>query len=138
MTTGAHRKAVASLARRLGAGAVVLSALAATGVAANAAECSIPQTNRGAIFRAIEAAASCAEAREIFQACASSTSGDVALSKAVVAKCERLFKPQLSPVDRAEYERQMKACATKQVERGTESVSLAARCKAGVAADFAK
>lgn len=121
------------------AGLAVLASLTIGMTAANAAECSIPQRNRSAILKAIERASSCAGAREILQACASSTSGDVALSDAVVAKCERLFKAQLSPVDRAEYERQKNRCATQHAaERGTESVSLAARCKAGVAAEFAK
>lgn len=106
--------------------------------AAGAAECALSQRDRGAILKAIRHASGCAEAREIMHACASSTSGDVVLSEAVVARCEKLFKAQLSPVDRAEYERQRKACVTKNAERGTESVSLAARCKAGVAADFAK
>lgn len=138
MTTEAHRTAAPRLAFRLGVPALALAAVVGIAGGARAAECSIPQTKRGAILKAIEQASSCADAREIFQACASSTSGDVALSKAVVAKCEKLFKPQLSPVDRAEYDRKMKQCATSQVERGTESVSLAARCKAGVAADHAK
>ncbi len=123
----------------LAAIAAVLVAASFIAPAASAAECSIPQRNRGAILAAIEGATSCAYAQDILHACASSTSGDAALANAVVAKCESLFKAQLSPVDRKEYERQKRACATRNAaERGTESVSLAARCKAGVAADFAK
>lgn len=119
--------------------AIVSAAAAGAPMAANAAECSIPQRNRAAILAGIERSTSCAGAQEILQACSSGTSGDIALSNAVVAKCESLFKAQLSPVDRKEYERQKKSCATRNAgERGTESVSLAARCKAGVAADFAK
>ena len=128
------------LARLAGLAAVALSGVASLGAQpVSAAECSIPQRNRAAILAGVERAMSCAEAQEILHACASSTSGDVALADAVVAKCEKLFAAGLSPVDRAEYNRQKKACAKKHaMERGTESVSLAARCKAGVAAEFAK
>lgn len=133
------RRAAGSWFGVLARGAIACSVVPCASGAAGAAECSLPQKNRAAILKAIERASSCADAREILQACASSTSGDVAMSDAVVAKCERLFKSQLSPVDRSEYERQLKACTRKHGgERGTESVSLVARCKAGIAADFAK
>lgn len=107
--------------------------------AAEAAECSIPQRNRASILAGIERASSCAGAQEILHACSSSTSGDVALANAVVRKCESLFAAQMSPTQRAEYDRQKKACARKNAaDPGTQSVSLSAICKAGVAADFAK
>src|SRR6201996_8754420 len=61
----------------------------------------------------VRATTSCEAAHKLHDACGWGSSGDVALSGAVIEKCEALFLNHLSPSQKRNYEARQQRCSEK-------------------------
>jgi len=102
-------------------------------------ECPVTEHSLDAIETAIAKAASCEESMDTFQACAYVASGDVALARAVIGKCEGDFLDKLNTGQKRAYEQEIKRCWRKyRREGGTMYRSFEAMCAAGVAQAYSR
>jgi uncharacterized protein YecT (DUF1311 family) len=87
----------------------------------------------------LRATASCEAAHKLHDACAWGSSGDVALSGAVIEKCEAVFLSRLTPAQKRNYEARQQRCSDKFArEDGSLAVAEAALCTEAVAVSFAR
>lgn len=126
---------------RLALAAMILATAAVAGprpkASAGNEECPVEHTIDD-IVAAVEKAASCDGAMEIFQACAYTASGDVPIGEAVVKKCEGDFSAKLSAAQRKAYQSETERCWQKyRRASGTMYRSFEAFCIAGVAQRYA-
>jgi hypothetical protein len=115
------------------------SLLAAPAWAQKQRACPHAESERDRIALTLQAAATCALAHDLMNACRSNTSGDVEFAEIVIGKCEPLFAAGLSAAARRAYEAERQACIKRYPRSGgTMNVSFAATCQAGVAARYAR
>jgi hypothetical protein len=87
----------------------------------------------------VRATASCEAAHKLHDACGWGSSGDVALSGAVIEKCEALFLSRLTPAQKRNYQARQQRCSAKYSrEDGSMAVAEAALCAEAIAVSFAR
>jgi uncharacterized protein YecT (DUF1311 family) len=87
----------------------------------------------------VRATASCEAAHKLHDACGWGSSGDVALSGAVIEKCEAVFLSRLTPAQKRNYEARQQRCSDKFArEDGSLAVAEAALCTEAIAVSFAR
>jgi hypothetical protein len=85
----------------------------------------------------IRGAPSCRRAVAIFERCEFGSGGDVSLGTAVIAKCERDFLSDATPLQRRVYERKQKHCTLKYKNKnGTMYRSFESFCGVYIARDY--
>jgi uncharacterized protein YecT (DUF1311 family) len=86
----------------------------------------------------LRATSSCEAAHKLHDACAWGSSGDVALSGAVIEKCEAVFLSRLTPAQKRNYQARQQRCSDKYArEDGSLAVAEAALCAEAIAVSFA-
>jgi hypothetical protein len=121
-----------SMARRL---LVAVGILVALTHPSPAAEC--PVAGAEATSDAIEQAASCAKAAEIYGLCRWGSSMDVQFAEAAIQKCEADFLAKLTPQQRRSYDRDKTRCGRKYArESGTLYRSFEASCSVELAKTY--
>ena len=102
------------------------------------AEAKCPAGNTPIFEEDLRATASCEAAHKLHDACAWGSSGDVALSGAVIEKCEAVFLSRLTPAQRRNYQARQQRCSEKYArEDGSLAVAEAALCAEAIAVSFA-
>jgi uncharacterized protein YecT (DUF1311 family) len=87
----------------------------------------------------VRATASCEAAHKLHDACGWGSSGDVALSGAVIEKCEAVFLSRLTPAQKRNYQARQQRCSEKYArEDGSLAVAEAALCAEAIAVSFAR
>jgi uncharacterized protein YecT (DUF1311 family) len=87
----------------------------------------------------VRATASCEAAHKLHDSCGWGSSGDVALSGAVIEKCEALFLGRLTPAQKRNYQARQQRCSAKYSrEDGSMAVAEAALCAEAIAVSFAR
>ena len=87
----------------------------------------------------VRAAPNCEAAHKLHDACGWGSSGDVALSGAVIEKCEAVFLSRLAPAQKRNYQARQQRCSDKYArEDGSLAVAEAALCAEAIAVSFAK
>ena len=115
-----------------------LAAAMLCAVPARAADCPV-ERNGDAISGAIEKAASCEAAYNVFQACAYIASIDSMFGGLVTERCEKTFTTKLNAAQTKAYERGKDACVKKYAEQeGTMYRSFEATCISKLAVSYAK
>src|ERR1700761_2440939 len=77
------------------------------------AEAKCPAGDAPIFAEDVRATASCEAAHKLHDACGWGSSGDVALSGAVIEKCEAVFLNHLSPSQKRNYEARQQRCSEK-------------------------
>lgn len=124
---------------------IVLGMLAVMYPAFSAEQCPVTDTvitqaggYASAVEAAVKAAPGCERAFDVLDACQLGSSGDVALSAIVRAKCEPLFIGKAAPSVLKAYRRKQAGCARIAKKEGTLYLGLAAVCEARAARNFAR
>jgi hypothetical protein len=87
----------------------------------------------------VRATASCEAAHKLHDACGWGSSGDVALSGAVIEKCEAVFLSRLTPAQKRNYEARQQRCSEKYArEDGSLAIAEASLCAEAIAVAFAR
>jgi uncharacterized protein len=103
------------------------------------AEAKCPAGNAPIFEEDMRATASCEAAHKLHDACGWGSSGDVALSGAVIEKCEAVFLSRLTPAQKRNYEARQQRCSEKYArEDGSLAVAEAALCAEAIAVSFAR
>ena len=103
------------------------------------AEAKCPAGNAPIFEEDVRATASCEAAHKLHDACGWGSSGDVALSGAVIEKCEAVFLSRLTPTQKRNYEARQQRCSDKFArEDGSLAVAEAALCTEAIAVSFAR
>jgi hypothetical protein len=115
----------------------VLLCLAAT--AARAEDCPAKSTMMDDVIAALNEAPNCDRAMKVFEACEYGTSGDIRFGAVVEKKCGHDFLPRLTEPQRHLYQREMRACDRKYLNKeGTMYRSFTAFCRASVAERYSQ
>jgi len=102
-------------------------------------ECPVTGRDLEAIEAALQEAASCEKSVATFEACSYGASGDVALGRVVVSKCEGDFLNKLSARQKRAYGQKLKRCWLKyRHQSGTMYRSFEAMCAAAVAQTYSR
>jgi uncharacterized protein YecT (DUF1311 family) len=103
------------------------------------AEAKCPAGDAPIFAEDVRATTSCEAAHKLHDACGWGSSGDVALSGAVIEKCEAVFLTRLTPAQKRNYEARQQRCSDKYArEDGSLAVAEAALCTEAIAVSFAR
>ena len=87
----------------------------------------------------LRATANCEAAHKLHDACGWGSSGDVALSGAVIEKCEAVFLSRLRPAQKRNYQARQQRCSDKYArEDGSLAIAEASLCTEAIAVSFAR
>jgi hypothetical protein len=102
-------------------------------------ECPVTERDLEAIEVALQEATSCKKSMATFEACSYGSSGDVALGRVVISKCEGDFLNKLSVRQKRAYEQKLKRCWREyRHQSGTMYRSFEAMCAAAVAQTYSR
>jgi len=102
-------------------------------------ECPVTERDLEAIEAALQKAASCKTSVATFEACSYGASGDVALARVVIGKCEDDFLNKVSARQKRAYDHKLKRCWRKYRDQsGTMYRSFEAMCAAAVAQRYSR
>ena len=102
-------------------------------------ECPVTERDLEVIEAALQEAASCEKSVATFDACSYGASGDVALGRVVISKCEGDFLNKLSARQKRAYGQKLKRCWLKyRHQSGTMYRSFEAMCAAAVAQTYSR